>query len=178
MLFFCFTTLSVCSLYSVEWYDGWWIMKVLFRHFHGVTDVNYENLCQNSRCIGLDSIEHNSTNIMFLHIIHRPVYLKTPSCCSSSIDWAQLSRFYLEMETESSLRNVFWKINRTEFLDKDRTIANVQKHNIYTNIPSSQTFRSCSSTVLPIGFASRRMKRIYEELPYVCRLHYFVKTVE
>jgi hypothetical protein len=41
-----------------------------------------------------------STNIMFLDIIHR---LKLGT---SSIDWAQLSRFYLKMETESSLRNV------------------------------------------------------------------------
>jgi hypothetical protein len=33
---------------------------------------------------------------MFLDVIHRPVY----------IDRAQLSRFYLKTETESSLRNV------------------------------------------------------------------------
>jgi hypothetical protein len=38
---------------------------------------------------------------------------------TSSIDWDQLSRFYLKMETESSLRNVvFWNINRTVFLIK------------------------------------------------------------
>jgi hypothetical protein len=35
------------------------------------------------------------------------------------------------METESSPRNVFWKINRTVFLDKDRTMDNIQKHNIF-----------------------------------------------
>jgi hypothetical protein len=35
------------------------------------------------------------------------------------------------METESSLRNVVsWKINRAMFLDKDRTMDNVQKLNI------------------------------------------------
>jgi hypothetical protein len=57
------------------------------------------------------------------------------------IDWAQLSRFYLKTETESSLQNiVFWKINRMVFLDKDRTMDNVQKH-IFTNVPLSQTFR-------------------------------------
>jgi hypothetical protein len=28
------------------------------------------------------------------------------------------------------------------FLDKDRTMDNVQQHNIFTNVPSSQTFRS------------------------------------
>jgi hypothetical protein len=50
---------------------------------------------------------------------------------TSSMNWAQLSRFYLKTETESSLRNVmFWKINRTVFLDKDRTMDNVQNHNI------------------------------------------------
>jgi hypothetical protein len=37
---------------------------------------------------------------------------------------------------------VFCKINRNVFLDKDRTMDNVQKHNICTNVPSSQTFRS------------------------------------
>jgi hypothetical protein len=61
----------------------------------------------------------------------------------SIIDWAQLSRFYMKTERESSLRNiVFWKINMTVILDKDMTMDNVQKHNIFTNVPSSQTFRS------------------------------------
>jgi hypothetical protein len=45
----------------------------------------------------------------------------SPEIGTSSIDWAQLSRFYLKTETESSLRNVvFCKINRTVFLDKTR----------------------------------------------------------
>jgi hypothetical protein len=58
-----------------------------------------------------------------------------PEIGSSSIDWAQLSRFYLKTETESSLRNVvFWKINRTVFLDKDKIMDNVQKHNTCTII--------------------------------------------
>jgi hypothetical protein len=52
---------------------------------------------------------------------------------SSSIDWAQLSRFYPKTETESSLWNVvFWNINVTVFLDKDRTMDSAQKHNICT----------------------------------------------
>jgi hypothetical protein len=39
---------------------------------------------------------------------------------------AQLSRFYLKTETESSLRNVvFCNINRMMFLDKDSTMDNV-----------------------------------------------------
>jgi predicted membrane protein len=39
-----------------------------------------------------------------------------PEIGTSSIDWAQLCRFYLKTETEFSLRNVmFWKINRTVF---------------------------------------------------------------
>jgi hypothetical protein len=29
-----------------------------------------------------------------------------------------------------------------QFLDKDRTMVDVQKHNIFTNVPSSQTIRS------------------------------------
>jgi hypothetical protein len=49
---------------------------------------------------------------------------------TSSIDWVQLSRFYLNTEAESSLLNVtFW-------------MDNVQKHNICINVPSSQTVRS------------------------------------
>jgi hypothetical protein len=55
------------------------------------------------------------------------------------IDWAQLSRFYLKTETESSLQIVvFCNIKRTVILDKDRTMDNVQKYNIYSNVPSSQ----------------------------------------
>jgi hypothetical protein len=54
---------------------------------------------------------------------------------TSSVDWAQQSRFYLKTETESSIRNVlFWKINRTVCLDTDKTMDNVQKHNICTNV--------------------------------------------
>jgi hypothetical protein len=60
-----------------------------------------------------------------------------------------MSRFHLKMETESNLRNVmFWKINRTVFLDKGRKMDNVQKHNICTNVPSSQKFRSYLPTYL------------------------------
>jgi hypothetical protein len=39
-------------------------------------------------------------------------------------------------EKESSLRNV-------AFSDKNSTMDNVQKHNICTDVPSSQTFKSC-----------------------------------
>jgi hypothetical protein len=56
---------------------------------------------------------------------------KSPETGTSSVDLAQQSRFYLKTATESSLRNaVFPKINRTVFLDKDRTMDDVQKHNI------------------------------------------------
>jgi hypothetical protein len=56
-----------------------------------------------------------------------------PDVGTSPINWAQLSRFYLKTETESGLRSVvFWKINRMVFLDKDRTMDIVQKHNICT----------------------------------------------
>jgi hypothetical protein len=67
---------------------------------------------------------------------------RCPEVGTSCIDWAQLSRFYLKTETEFSLRNVvFSNINIAVYLDKDRTMDNAQKHNIYTNVPSSQTFR-------------------------------------
>jgi hypothetical protein len=63
---------------------------------------------------------------------------QNPEIRTSSIDWAQLNRFHLKTETESSLRNVvFWKINRMVFLGKDRTMGNVQKHNICTHRPAS-----------------------------------------
>jgi hypothetical protein len=71
---------------------------------------------------------------------------RCPEIGTSSIDWAQLSRFYLKTETEYSLRNVvLWKINKTVFLDKDRTMDNVQKHNICTT-------SSLLSTVLVRSF--------------------------
>jgi hypothetical protein len=74
------------------------------------------------------------TNIMFLDI---------PIVLSLSKNTVLLSMFYLKMETESSLWNVvFCNINRMMFLDKDRTMDNVQKHNICTDVPSSQSFRS------------------------------------
>jgi hypothetical protein len=64
------------------------------------------------------------TNIMCLDIINHPV--------PSSIDKAQMNRFYLKTETESSLRNVvFWKVNRTVFLYKDKTTDNIQKHCLF-----------------------------------------------
>jgi hypothetical protein len=65
--------------------------------------------------------------------------LYTPSWCwyrrpeigSSSIDWTQLSRFYLKTETESSIRNtVFWNINRIVFTDKDR-MMNICNISVY-----------------------------------------------
>jgi hypothetical protein len=39
--------------------------------------------------------------------------------------------------------SVFRRKNKQDFnLDKDKTMDNVQKHNICTNVPSAQTFRS------------------------------------
>jgi hypothetical protein len=49
---------------------------------------------------------------------------------NNSIDWAQLSRFYLKTWTESSLRNVVLKNKQDGVSDKDETMDNVQKHNI------------------------------------------------
>jgi hypothetical protein len=82
----------------------------------------------NTKLIALFLKLHLGTNIII-----------SPEIGTSSIDWAQMSRFYLKTERESSLRNVvFWKINRTVFLDKDKTMDNVHKHIICTNVPSLQ----------------------------------------
>jgi hypothetical protein len=57
--------------------------------------------------------KHNVSKAGFWH--------RCPEIGTSSIDWAQLCRFYLKTETESSLRNaVLWKINRTVFFIKTR----------------------------------------------------------
>jgi hypothetical protein len=53
---------------------------------------------------------------------------------TSSIDWVQVSRFYLKMEPESSLQNIV-------FLNKNRTMDKVQEHKICINVPLSPTFR-------------------------------------
>jgi hypothetical protein len=59
-------------------------------------------------------------------------YLKTLSCLYFK---TQLFR-----DRFQSLK--FWNINRMLFLDKNRTMDNVQNRNICTNVPSSQTFIS------------------------------------
>jgi hypothetical protein len=57
-------------------------------------------------------------------------------------DWI-LSVFLPEEGVESSLRNfVFFKYKQDGLLDKNRTIDNVQKHSIRTDVLSSQTFRN------------------------------------
>jgi hypothetical protein len=58
------------------------------------------------------------TIIMFLEIIHYPSI--SPEIGTNSIDWAQLSRFYLKTETESSLRNVVLKYKQDGVLDKKK----------------------------------------------------------
>jgi hypothetical protein len=73
----------------------------------------------------------------FLDIIHRPsLNFKhdVSEIGTSSIDWAQQSRYYLRTETDSSLRNVV-------FLIEIGTMDNVQKEVYFNNTPSSQTFR-------------------------------------
>jgi hypothetical protein len=61
---------------------------------------------------------------------------------TSSIDWTQLSRFYRNTETKSSLQNIaFLNKEKERYLDKNRMMNNFQKHNIFINVSSSQTFR-------------------------------------
>jgi hypothetical protein len=49
------------------------------------------------------------------------------------IDWAQLSRFYLKTETIQAPKRCVLKNKHDGVLDQDRTMDNVQKHNIYTD---------------------------------------------
>jgi hypothetical protein len=84
--------------------------------------------------------------VVFLDIINRPVFISNTQRFgdwTSSNDWAQLSRFHLKVETESSLRNVVFEIktgrsiiviiwHRQEMLtvqNKNRTMDNTQKDN-------------------------------------------------
>jgi hypothetical protein len=68
-------------------------------------------------------INYIYTNIMFLDIIRLPV-LVGPDVGTSSVDWTQMSRFYLKTETESSLRNVvFCDINRTMNISRNTIVV-------------------------------------------------------
>jgi hypothetical protein len=60
-----------------------------------------------------------------------------PEIGTNTISLAQLSRFYLKTETESSLQNVV-------FLNKNRMVDNVQKHNICNGI-STRIFQLMST---------------------------------
>jgi hypothetical protein len=74
-------------------------------------------------------------------------FFGSPEIGTSSIDWTQLSRFYLKTETESSLRNVvFLKRNRTTFFDKDKTMDNVQKCNICSIYRAGEGIRCLCET--------------------------------
>jgi hypothetical protein len=75
--------------------------------------------------------------IMFLDIMHLPLYTSKHNVLeigTNSIDWAQLSRFYWKW-TQNPVSETFWSINRKT--------DNVQKHNVCTNVPPSQTLRLC-----------------------------------
>jgi hypothetical protein len=67
-------------------------------------------------------------------------WCRCPEIATSSIDWTQLSRFfYLNTETESSLRNVV-------FLNENRTMDNVQKHYVFMSgsfLPSNKVPNLC-----------------------------------
>jgi hypothetical protein len=64
-------------------------------------------------------------------------------------------RLYLKTETESSLRNVvFWKINRTVFLQKDRAMDNVQKQNSGSELAVCLHFQLQISNALNFSYRS------------------------
>jgi hypothetical protein len=55
-------------------------------------------------------------------------WYRCPEIRTTSIDCAKLSMFYLNTETESTLRNVAFKYKQAGVLDENRTMDNVQKH--------------------------------------------------
>jgi hypothetical protein len=56
-----------------------------------------------------------------------------PDIGTSSIDWTQLSRFYLKKETIQSPKRCVLKNKQDGVFNKDRAMDNVQKHNICKN---------------------------------------------
>jgi hypothetical protein len=79
----------------------------------------------------------------------------------NSICWAQLSRSHLKKATESSLRNIVFKI-------KDRAMDNVHNCDRYINVPSPQTCRSAVTTSTPCH---------HHNLPNVCSLRTFLTEI-
>jgi hypothetical protein len=87
-------------------------LKILSRYLYGRPEENRWKLSNDSEC----EVPLRNTTVVLLDVIHRPVsYLKhnvsetrfclhLPEIGAGSIDWAQLSRFYLKTETEFSLR--------------------------------------------------------------------------
>jgi hypothetical protein len=65
-------------------------------------------LQEQAASIFIIEVRYVNTISVFMDIIHRPVfiYLFGPEIWTSSIEWAQLSRFHLKTETESSPRNI------------------------------------------------------------------------
>jgi hypothetical protein len=141
------------TLFFVQVYRG---HKSCFSLFEIVRLLVSARYVKTFPCLVLapQSVKHSPLlQILCLWTLSIVLFLsKTPSCLCfktqrfgdwpSSIDWAQLNRFYLKMETESSLRNAVLKYKQDNILDKTWTRDNVQKHNICTNVPSSQAFRS------------------------------------
>jgi hypothetical protein len=77
-----------------------------------------------------------------------PVNRASPEIATMSIDWAQLSRFYLKTDRIRSLKCCVLKYKQDGVLDKNRMLDNVQKHNVCTNGPSSKNFRSYVDVVM------------------------------
>jgi hypothetical protein len=76
------------------------------------------------------------TNIMFLDIIHRLVFIyNTVLFNLQNTTFRRLDSTYLRLQVKPTQLD---PIDRASpYLQ-----TNVEKHNIYTNLPSSQTFRS------------------------------------
>jgi hypothetical protein len=140
--YFCLNSSLVQSLICVEIFNilmfclssrRWFVLCLGFIHHLGAGTRVTPDGCFIPRQTGRLTVGRNIT----LRLRYT-----CPEIGTSSIDWAQLSRFHLKTEWESSLRNVVLKYKQEGVLDKNKAMDNVQKHNICSNLESSQTFRS------------------------------------
>jgi hypothetical protein len=80
---------------------------------------------------------------MFLDIIHRPVFIEKHGPVYFSEYNVSETGFCLRLQVKpTQLGPIDRVVPISGDRDKDRAMDNVQKHNICTNVPSSQTFRS------------------------------------
>jgi hypothetical protein len=141
--------------------------KHIFRYCLGwtfmflVSGLKDGNQCVSARsCIGHLGIgSRGLPKQMMRRFLSFGTLLMHPSSIYNLLLWKYLKLSFQIMQLEQILcfwtlsivmslsknRPVYWNLLKYtgRFLDKDKTMDNVQKHNICTNVPSSQNFRSC-----------------------------------